>query len=91
MSGSPGAAHTVAVDSKTDNLYFAFENIGGRPVLRVMAAQNSTTAGPSGPSQNRRSALVRVRCVPDFRSLACRVARWSDPGGGLGGPFRAGP
>jgi DNA-binding beta-propeller fold protein YncE len=30
-------AHTVAVDPKTHRVYFALENVDGRPVIRVMA------------------------------------------------------
>jgi DNA-binding beta-propeller fold protein YncE len=30
-------AHSVAVDPKTHRVYFPLENVGGRPVLRVMA------------------------------------------------------
>jgi DNA-binding beta-propeller fold protein YncE len=32
-------AHTVAVDPVTHRVYFPLENLGGRPVLRVMAAR----------------------------------------------------
>ncbi len=37
-------AHTVAVDPATHRVYFPIENLGGRPVLRVM------DAGPPAPS-----------------------------------------
>ena len=30
-------AHTVAVDPTTHRVYFPLANVGGRPVLRVMA------------------------------------------------------
>jgi len=32
------SAHTVSVDQKTHQVYFPLQNIGGRPVLRVMKA-----------------------------------------------------
>jgi DNA-binding beta-propeller fold protein YncE len=31
------AAHTVAVDSKTRLVYFPLENVGGKPLLRIVA------------------------------------------------------
>jgi hypothetical protein len=37
-------AHTVAVDPATPRVYFPQENLGGRPVLRVMDAR-----APSSP------------------------------------------
>lgn len=35
-------AHTVAVDPATHRVYFPLENVGGRPVLRVMDARVAT-------------------------------------------------
>jgi hypothetical protein len=35
-------AHSVAVDPATHRVYFPLENVGGRPVLRVMAARVAT-------------------------------------------------
>jgi DNA-binding beta-propeller fold protein YncE len=35
-------AHTVAVDPTTHRVYFPLENVGGRPVLRVMDARVAT-------------------------------------------------
>lgn len=35
-------AHTVAVDPSTHRVYFPLENVGGRPVLRVMDARVAT-------------------------------------------------
>ena len=39
-------AHSVAVDPVTHRVYFPLENLGGRPVLRVMAARGA----PPSPS-----------------------------------------
>jgi len=36
-------AHTVAVDPATHRAYFPLENVGGRPVLRVMEARGAQT------------------------------------------------
>lgn len=35
-------AHTVAVDPNTHRVYFPLENVGGRPILRVMDARVAT-------------------------------------------------
>jgi DNA-binding beta-propeller fold protein YncE len=37
-------AHTVAVDSKTHRVYFPLEDVGGRPVLRVMEPTHALAA-----------------------------------------------
>ena len=37
-------AHTVAVDPATHRVYFPLENVGGRPVLRVMDARAATAS-----------------------------------------------
>jgi YVTN family beta-propeller protein len=36
-------AHTVAVDSETHRIYFPLENVGGHPVLRVVAPTSTET------------------------------------------------
>jgi len=36
-------AHSVAVDPATHRVYFPLENVGGRPVLRIMEARGSAT------------------------------------------------
>jgi DNA-binding beta-propeller fold protein YncE len=43
-------AHTVAVDPSTHRVYFPLENVGGRPVLRVMDARVAT-GSPSKPKR----------------------------------------
>ncbi len=42
-------AHTVAVDQETHRIYFPLENVGGHPVLRVMAPTNSQPAPKGTP------------------------------------------
>jgi YVTN family beta-propeller protein len=37
------SAHTIAVDRQTHEVYLPLENVGGHPVLRIMAASNSGT------------------------------------------------
>jgi hypothetical protein len=39
-------AHTVAVDPTTHRVYFPLEDVGGRPVLRVMDARVATGSSP---------------------------------------------
>lgn len=38
------SAHTVAVDQRTHRVYFPLEDVGGRPVLRVMRPAGSTSS-----------------------------------------------
>ncbi len=42
-------AHTVAVDPRTHLVYFALENVGGLPLLRLMQPRSATTGPLPGP------------------------------------------
>ena len=42
-------AHTVAVDPRTHLVYFPLENVGGRPLLRLMQPRDATNGPLPGP------------------------------------------
>ncbi len=50
-------AHTVAVDSRTHRVYLPLENVGGRPVLRIMAPQERERRG----GMPTRATMTRIR------------------------------